>query len=101
MSDYEESKIRFHNLITVNERDGFSNHRRLECWLNRLFRRRSKKRSKLRVTGLCEGNPPMAGGFPSQRQVTWKMFPFDDVVILILLYQQDYINQHWKLGMDK
>ena len=32
-----------------------------------LFRRRSKKRSKLRVDGLCEGNPPVTGGFPSQR----------------------------------
>ena len=31
------------------------------------FMRSSKKTSKLRVTGLCEGNPPMARGFPSQR----------------------------------
>ena len=38
-----------------NEYDGVSNHRRIDCLLNRLFRRRSKKTSKLRVTGLCEG----------------------------------------------
>ena len=38
------------------ERDGAWNHRRLDCWLNRLFRRRSKKTSKLRVTGLCGEN---------------------------------------------
>ena len=49
-----------------NGRDGVSNHRRLDCVLNCLFRRRSKKTSKLRVTGLCEGNPPRTGGFPSQ-----------------------------------
>ena len=30
---------------------------RLDCLLNRLFRRIAKKTSKLRVTGLCEGNP--------------------------------------------
>ena len=30
-------------------------------------RRRSKKTSKLRVTGLCEGNSPMTGEFPAQR----------------------------------
>ena len=30
-------------------------------------RRRSKKTSKLRVTGLCEGNSPVAGEFPAQR----------------------------------
>ena len=30
-------------------------------------RRRSKKTSKLRVTGLCEGNSPVSGEFPAQR----------------------------------
>ena len=50
-----------------NEHDGVSNHRRLDCSLNRLFRRRSKKTSKLRITGLCEGNQPVTGGFPPQR----------------------------------
>ena len=32
-----------------NERDGVSNHRHLGCLLNGLFRRRSKKTSKIRV----------------------------------------------------
>ena len=50
-----------------NERDGVSNHRRLDCLLNRLFRRWSKKQWKLRIIGLCERNPPVIGGFPSQR----------------------------------
>ena len=31
------------------------------------FRRRSKKTSKPRVTGLCLGYPPLADGFPSHR----------------------------------
>ena len=35
--------------------------------LNSLFRYRSHKISKLRVTGLCEGNSPVAGEFPAQR----------------------------------
>ena len=46
-----------------NERDGVSNHQHHECLLNRLVRRRSKKTSKLRVTGLCEGNSPVTGEF--------------------------------------
>ena len=50
-----------------NERDGVSNHRRLDCLLIRLIRRRSRKTSKLRVNGLCKGNPPVTDGFPSQR----------------------------------
>ena len=50
-----------------NECDGVSNHRCLYCLLNRLFIRRSKKTSKLRVIGLCEGNSPVTSEFPSQR----------------------------------
>ena len=50
-----------------NESNGVSNHRRHECLLNRLFRRRSKKTSKLLVTGLCEGNPLVTSEFPTQR----------------------------------
>ena len=50
-----------------NERDGVSNHRHLGGLLNRLLRRRSKKTSKLCLTGLCEGTWPVTGEFPSQR----------------------------------
>ena len=50
-----------------NKRDGVSNHHPHDCLLNRLFRRRSKKTSKLRVTGLCEGNSPMTGEFTARR----------------------------------
>ena len=49
-----------------NERDGVSNHRRPDFLLDRLFRRRSRKIPKLCLTGLCEGNPPVIGGFPPQ-----------------------------------
>ena len=50
-----------------NECHGISNHRFLHCLLNRLFRHRSKETSKLRVTGLCEGNPLVTSGFPLQK----------------------------------
>ena len=45
---------------------GVLNHQPHDCLLNRLFRRRSKKISKFRVTGLCVGNSPVTGEFPSQ-----------------------------------
>ena len=48
------------------EHNGISNHQCLNCLLNHLFRCRSKKTSKLRVTGLCEGNSPVTGDFPAQ-----------------------------------
>ena len=38
-----------------NGRDGVSNHQPHHCLLNRLFMRRSKKTSRLRVTGLRMG----------------------------------------------
>ena len=50
-----------------NEHDGVSNHQPHDCLLNRLFRQRSKKISKLRVTGLCEGNSPGTGEFHAQK----------------------------------
>ena len=46
--------------------------------LNRLFRRRSKKTPKLRVTGLCVGNSPGPVNSPHKWPVTRKMFPFPD-----------------------
>ena len=49
-----------------NEHAGVSNHQPHGCLLNRLFRRKSKKTSKLRVTGLCAGNSPGTGEFPAQ-----------------------------------
>ena len=55
----------------------------------------SKKISKLRGTGLCEGNPPMTGGFPSPRasnaenvSIWWrhrviKILPSTEVIITV------------------
>ena len=49
-----------------NGRDVVTNHQPHDCLLNRLFRRRSKKTSKLRDTGLCVENSPGTGEFPAQ-----------------------------------
>ena len=54
--------LRWHH----NGRDSVSNHQPRDCLLSRLFRRRSKKKLKLRVTGLCAGNSPGAGKFSTQ-----------------------------------
>ena len=66
-----------------NDHDGVSNHQPHGCLLNRLFRRRSKKTSKLRVTGLYVGNSPGPVNSPHKGTVTRKMFPFDDVIMCI------------------
>ena len=50
-----------------NGQDGVSNHQHNDWFLKRLFRRRSQKTSKLRVTGLCAGNSPVPGELPAQR----------------------------------
>ena len=51
--------------------------------INRLLRRRSKKTSKLRVIGLCEGNSPVTGEFPAQMASNAENVPFDDVTMVV------------------
>ena len=50
-----------------NEHDSVSNHQPYDCLLNRLFRHKLMKTSKLRVTGLGEGNSPVTGELPTHR----------------------------------
>ena len=64
-----------------NGRDCVSNHQPHDCLLNRLFGRKSKKISKLCVTGLCAGNSPGPVNSPHKWPVTRKMFPFDDIIM--------------------
>ena len=74
----------------------FSNLKGLDFLLDRLFRPRSKKITKLRVIGLCEGNSPVTSSAslafvienhrwpvnsPHEGAVTPKMFPFDYVIM--------------------
>ena len=74
-----------HNGITLlwrhNGHDCVPNHQPHRCSHNCLFGRRSKKTSKLRVTGLCVGNSPGTGEFPHKWPVMRKMLPFDDVIM--------------------
>ena len=70
-----------------NDHDSVSNHQPHGCLLNRLFRRRSKKTSKLRITGLCAGNSPGPVNSPHKWPVTRKKFPFDDVIM--------WRKKHW------
>ena len=78
-------------------RDGISNHQSHHCLFNCLFRRRSKKTSKLRVTGLCAGNSTVTGEFPAQMasnvenfSIWWRHHGFDKwwyfTVFLCCLY---------------
>ena len=75
-----------------NERDGVSNHQLHDCLLNLLFRRRSKETSKLRITGLCAGDSLVTVNSPHQRPVTQQMFPFDDVMMIVV---QVYSVKTW------
>ena len=76
-----------------NERNGVSNHQRFDCLLNHLLRRRTKKASKIRVTGLFEGNSPVTGEFFAQRASDAKKLPFDDVILL-------WFVQYYKVSMQ-
>ena len=69
-----------------NDHDGVSNHQPYGCLLKRLYMRWSKKTSKLRVTGLCEGNSPGPVNSPHKGPVTRKKFSFDDVIMDLTPY---------------
>ena len=69
-----------------NGRDSVSNHQPHDCLLNRLIRRRSKKTSKLRVTGLCAGNSLVTGEFPHKWPVTQETLPFNDVIMHLVVF---------------
>ena len=69
-------------------RDGVSNHQRIDCLLKHLFRRRSKKTTKLRVTGLCDNNSPMTSEFHTQMasnaenvSISWRHRGICDIII--------------------
>ena len=62
-------------------RDLVSNHRRLDCLLNRLLRRRWQKTLKLRVPALCGGIHRWPLNYHHKGPVTRKMFPFDDIIM--------------------
>ena len=74
-----------------NDHDGVSNHQPHGCLLNRLFGRRSKKTSKIHVTGLCAGKSPGPVNSPHKGPVTRKMFTFDDV-IMHLCHRRHHIS---------
>ena len=66
-----------------NDRDGVSNHQPQGCLLNRLFRHRWKKTSKLRVTGRCEGNSPVTAQRASNAEnvsIEWRHHDIDKLL---------------------
>ena len=63
-----------------NDHDGVSNHQP-HSLLNHLFRCRSKKTSKLRITDLCVGNSPGPVDSTHKGSIMRKMFPFDDIIM--------------------
>ena len=64
-----------------NECYGISNHWHLDCLIICLFRCRSKKTSKLYVTGLWKGNHRSPVDSPHKGPVMQKMFTFDDMIM--------------------
>ena len=64
-----------------NVHHGVSNHQPRHCLLDRLFRRRSKKTSKLHDTGFCMGNSPMTGEFPAQMASNAENVSIYDVIM--------------------
>ena len=54
----------------------------LDGLFNHLCELASNKTSKSALPVLCEGNPPVTGGFPHKGPITWKAFPLRDVIMV-------------------
>ena len=81
---------------------------------NRLFRRRAKKTSKLRVTGLCAGNSPVTGEFPAfmasnveNVSIWWRHHAIIPLLDTICPYnfahatcKKKYTDQFVRMGME-
>ena len=83
-----------------NDPDGVSYHQPHDCLRNRLFVQGSKKKSKLRVTGLCVGNSPETGEFPAQMasnaenvSIWWRHHDWFRQCFIICLAPSYYLNQ--------
>ena len=77
-------------------------HQPHEYSLNRLFRRRSKKTSQFRDTGLCVGNSPVTSEFPTQRtsyaenvSIWWRhhdLYHHGPGMVYLLTWRQIYLH---------
>ena len=66
-----------------NRRDGVSNHQPNYCLLNCLFGRRWKKHRSSALLAFVRGIYRWPANSPHKGLVTRKMFPFDDVIMII------------------
>ena len=88
-----------------NGHDSDSNHQPRDCLLNRLFRSRSKKTSKLRVTSLCVGNSPGTGEFPAQMasnaenvSIWWRHHDIFGICITHQMLKPEYARITWSIS---
>ena len=86
MNDKTEQKWDYPLQWRHNGGYGVSNHQPRDCLLTRLFKRRSKKTSKLRVTGLCQGIRRSPVNSPRKWPATRKIFQSDDIIMLNLKF---------------
>ena len=92
MCQWHLSSLQWHHI----EHNGISNHWHFHSLFNCWFRHRSKKTSKLRVTGLLWGIHQWPVIFLHKRPVKRKMFPFDDAIMIFLIS-----SHHWKQWLTK
>ena len=85
-----------------NGRDSVPAHQPHDCLLNRLFRRISKKTSKLRVTGLCAGNLPGTGRCFHLMTSSWNSLQNNPAMLICLfIFCNIYMNKWWNFVSDE
>ena len=80
---YLLNKLDGHSALASNNRHGLLNYRSIECLSNSSFRLTTKKHQRSALLSLYEGNPPVAGGFPAQRDSNAENVSVDDVTMTL------------------
>ena len=81
-----------------NGRDGVSNHQPHDCFLNRLFIHSQRKHQSSASLAFVRGIHRRPVNSPHKWPVTWKMFPFDDVIMTSKCHKQGITNMTWSSG---
>ena len=95
------SRASYRVSFVTSTSDGVSNRQPHHCLLNRLFRRRSKKISKLRVTGVCAGIHRGPVNSPHKWRLKSPASPlFTQPFIQTQIKENIKAPRHWRLCGD-
>ena len=95
---YTHHYMRYYDWISLqwrhNGRDSVSNHQPRDCLLNSLFGADQRKCQSSASLAFVRGIHRGPVNYPHKEQVMRKMFPFDDVIIFVMISCDNLFKHH-------